>query len=292
MLMALEGDKPILVIVPKTLIWQWQDEMLNLLDMPSAVWNGKCWVDENKIEYPAKEEFALSRCPRKVGIISQGLIVRSRAKVAEQLMKLNYECIIVDESHRARRNNAGNGKENDSPQPNNLMGFLIEIAQRTRSMLLATATPVQLHPIEAWDLLYILSQGNDFVLGDHLSHWQSEANKSLHLVTGREELDSDYEKWDWLRNPFPSSDENPKTFGVLRRHINLPADKFVISGSALNSFTPQQKAIVNRYGFTTCGTKILLKTEFTDYYQIVSETSRIYLVRYRIPWKMCGSKWR
>jgi len=37
MLMALEGDKPILVIVPKTLIWQWQDELLNLLDMPSAV---------------------------------------------------------------------------------------------------------------------------------------------------------------------------------------------------------------------------------------------------------------
>jgi len=245
MLMALEGDKPILVIVPKTLIWQWQDEMLNLLDMPSAVWNGKCWVDENKIEYPAKEEFALSRCPRKVGIISQGLIVRSRSKVAEQLMKLNYECIIVDESHRARRNNSGNGKENDSPQPNNLMGFLIEIAPRTKSMLLATATPVQLHPIEAWDLLYILSQGNEFVLGDNLSRWNSEAGKSLHLVTGREELDSDYEKWDWLRNPFPSSDEKPNTFGVLRRLINLPSGKFVILGSALNNFTPQQKAIVN-----------------------------------------------
>src|SRR5690606_11774956 len=44
MLMALEGDKPILIIVPKTLIWQWQEEMSNLLDMPSAVWNGKCWV--------------------------------------------------------------------------------------------------------------------------------------------------------------------------------------------------------------------------------------------------------
>jgi superfamily II DNA or RNA helicase len=43
MLMALEGNKPILVIVPKTLIWQWQDELLNLLDMPSAVWNGRYW---------------------------------------------------------------------------------------------------------------------------------------------------------------------------------------------------------------------------------------------------------
>ena len=51
-LMALYGDKPILIIVPKTLIWQWQDEMNTLLDMPSAVWNGKEWVDENGFEYP------------------------------------------------------------------------------------------------------------------------------------------------------------------------------------------------------------------------------------------------
>jgi hypothetical protein len=35
------------------LIWQWQDEMKNLLDMPSAVWNGRQWVDENGIDYPA-----------------------------------------------------------------------------------------------------------------------------------------------------------------------------------------------------------------------------------------------
>jgi hypothetical protein len=33
-------------------------------------------------------------------------------------------------------------------------------------MLLATATPVQINPIEAWDLLFILSKGNEFVLGD------------------------------------------------------------------------------------------------------------------------------
>ena len=113
-------------------------------------------------------------------------------------------------------------------------------------MLLATATPVQIHPIEAWDLLYILSQGNEFVLGDYLSRWQQERNKGLNLVTGREELNSDYEKWDWLRNPFPPGDEKPSTFGVLRKQVNLQNDKFTISGSELNNFTPQQKAIVNK----------------------------------------------
>jgi SNF2-related domain len=38
MLMALYGTRPVLVLAPKTLVWQWQDEMQNLLDLPSAVW--------------------------------------------------------------------------------------------------------------------------------------------------------------------------------------------------------------------------------------------------------------
>ncbi len=68
------GEKPILVICPKTLVWQWQGEMRDLLAMPSAVWDGKRWVDERGIEYPASGPEAIRRCPRRVGIVSSGLI--------------------------------------------------------------------------------------------------------------------------------------------------------------------------------------------------------------------------
>jgi SNF2 family DNA or RNA helicase len=246
LLMALEGDKPILIIVPKALIWQWQDEMTNLLDMPSAVWNGRCWVDENQFEYPAKEEFALDKCPRRVGVVSQGLIVRSKERVSAYLLNQSYECIIVDEAHRARRKNLGQGKENEAPQPNNLMSFLLEIAEKTKSMLLATATPVQIHPIEAWDLLYILSKGNDFILGDYFSNWQREANRGINLITGKEEISEDNQKWDWLRNPFPPAEERPDTFGVFRRLMGLLPGKFNIPGSEFYSLSPQKKAILKR----------------------------------------------
>ncbi len=53
-LMALYGNSPILIIVPKTLMWQWHEEMNNLLDMPSAVWNGREWIDENGLKYPSE----------------------------------------------------------------------------------------------------------------------------------------------------------------------------------------------------------------------------------------------
>src|SRR5439155_16991494 len=36
MLMALYGDRPILILAPKTILPQWQEEMRDLLDMPSA----------------------------------------------------------------------------------------------------------------------------------------------------------------------------------------------------------------------------------------------------------------
>ncbi|MGH9427006.1 MAG: phospholipase D-like domain-containing protein, partial [Terriglobia bacterium] len=74
MLMALHGTKPVLILAPKTLVWQWQDEMRNFLDLPSAVWTGKEWIDENGIEHPASGPEGIKRCPRRVGIVSQGLI--------------------------------------------------------------------------------------------------------------------------------------------------------------------------------------------------------------------------
>jgi SNF2 family DNA or RNA helicase len=48
-LIALVSDKPILIGVPATLMQQWQTEMIDLLDLPSAYWNGKGWVDEAEV---------------------------------------------------------------------------------------------------------------------------------------------------------------------------------------------------------------------------------------------------
>ncbi|MBF0396785.1 MAG: DEAD/DEAH box helicase family protein [Desulfobacterales bacterium] len=254
-LMALLGNKPLLIIVPKTLIWQWQDEMINLLDMPSAVWTGSQWVDENEIKYPTTDD--ITKCPRRVGIISQGLIVNGREELKSQLLNMEFECVIVDEAHRARRENLGNGKENHKPQPNNLMEFLLEISKKTKSMLLATATPVQMYPIECWDLLYILSQKNDSVLGNNFSKWRSEPKKALDLIIGIESLNESgkglLEEWEWLRNPFPPATEDIVTFGTLRKNLKMADDEFVIKPEILNKIEgrPEMRRIgrIMEHGF-------------------------------------------
>lgn len=225
-LMALYGDKPVLVIAPKTLICQWQEEINGLLDMPSAVWDGKDWIDENGQKHQSLGDDSIKKCPRKVGIVSQGLIT-SNSPIMEKLLDVEYECIIVDECHRARRKNLGTNKENDKPDPNNLMKFLLQISKKTKSMLLATATPVQLYPIEAYDLMSILSQRNNSVLGSYLSAWRTYPQKGLDLVMGKEKVDRDIEMFEWVRDPFPSSSEN-RDFELVRRSLGIKEDEFII----------------------------------------------------------------
>lgn len=230
MLMALWGDKPVLVIAPKALLWQWQDEMLTLLDMPSAVWNGRQWVDENQVVYPVLGAKGVQKCPRRVGIVSQGLFT-ANSEAAEYFLGQQYECIILDEAHRARRKNLGPDKEAEMPEPNNLMRWMKSLAPLTKSMLLATATPVQLYAVEAWDLLDILAVNTEHVLGNAISSRWRQPELCLPLVTGHEALpEGEDAAWDWVRNPLPPKDEG-RVFEIVRRTLRMSDSEAVARGS-------------------------------------------------------------
>ncbi len=228
-LMVLAGDKPVLILAPKTLVWQWQDELLELLDMPSAVWTGKNWIDENEVEYPPIGPDGIKKCPRRVGIVPSSRATFHCAD-AELLKTLSFECIIVDESHNARRQNLGPGRDAEKPDPNNLLAYLYEMSTRTKSMLLATATPVQLRPVEAWDLLDILSRGSDAVLGGMWSNWRRAAD-GLALVMGDEPPPKDdLDMWQWIRTPMPPRSEH-RDFEILRRSLEMPDDQPSANGT-------------------------------------------------------------
>jgi superfamily II DNA or RNA helicase len=245
-LMALVGTKPVLVLAPKTLLRQWQDELLELLELPSAIWNGRQWIDENGVEYAASGPVGIRKCPRRVGIVSTGLVT-AKSEAAEQLKVLTYECIIVDEAHRARRKNLGPGRDSESPDANNLLQFLYDVSKRTKSMLLATATPVQLQPVEAWDLLDALGRGTDAVLGGPWSRWR-KAKDGLDLIMGLAPLPSDeLDMWEWIRNPLPPRAEH-RDFDILRRALDLPDNVAVERGDGWARLrTPDRSRVVSLF---------------------------------------------
>ncbi len=243
-LMALVGTKPVLVLCPKTLLWQWQDELLELLDLPSAVWTGKQWIDERGAEYPELGPEGIRKCPRRVGIVPTSRAI-FRCEDAEFLKQVDYECIIVDEAHNARRQNLGEGRDDEKADPNNLLTFLYDLSPRTKSMLLATATPVQLRPIEAWDLLDILARGSEAVLGGPWSRWR-HPGEALGLVMGETPLPKDQvEMWDWVRTPLPPGEEH-RDFAIIRRSLGLSNEQVSASGADWDKLKPPDKARVKQ----------------------------------------------
>jgi len=263
MLMALDDPTggPILVLAPKPLLQQWQDELMELLSLPSARWNGRAWVDENDLEYPSEGVKSLGKCPRRIGLVSQGLVVSGLSEAVNQLLNRSYTCVIVDESHRARRRkvpkvDAGADEIDEKAEPNKLMAFLREIGPRTKSMLLATATPVQLHPVEAWDLLHILSHGNAGVLGGwtQTSPWYRPSH-CLDIATGVEAVPTNDARdgWQYVRDPLPSRFED-SAFERIRRSLDASDTRWQFNPESLDSLSPAirrvqlQNGLLPHYG--------------------------------------------
>ena len=249
-LIALYDEKPVLIIVPKTLLYQWQDELMTLLNLPSAIWTGRCWKDENGYDYAADSTKAILKCPRKVGIISQGLITR-KSDSAELLKSMNFSCVILDEAHRARRTNINQDPDEHKAQPNNMLAFLDEITLKTKSLLFATATPVQIDPIEAFDLLKALSPplyadkrlgDKNRVLGDMYSIWRTKPGLTIKYIQGEEPYPTaEAEVWKIVRNPFPPKNESNSRIGTFRDQLDLADDVYVIPQERYGKLTPSQK---------------------------------------------------
>jgi hypothetical protein len=105
-----------------------------------------------------------------------------------------------------------------------------------------------------WDLLYILSQKNDSVLGDRFSRWRADVKKALDLIMDKVQLnDIGLEQWEWLRNPFPPASEDPVTFGTVRKNLGMTDDEFVIKPEVLSKIEgrPEMRRIgrIMEYGF-------------------------------------------
>ncbi len=246
-LMALHSRKPVLVLAPRTLLAQWQDDLWNLLGVPSAWWDGTVWHDERGELQPRRGAGSVRGCPRQIAIVSTGLVLRSDSQAAKDLLDGSYACVILDEAHRARRGNLGEGCEHETGEANNLLRFCRDISTRTKSFLLGTATPIQLHPIELWDLLDALNRGDESVLGQFmLSPWLRQPADALAIQTGALQLEEDLAAvWPWLATPLPEAGDDP-AFARIRQALGVDDSTLHLGLAAYNELPPARKQEVAR----------------------------------------------
>lgn len=225
MIAALLNDGPVLILCPSTLTLQWQTELDDKLGIPSAVWSStkKLWIDPSGHLIRTRGPEDVACCPYRIAIVSTGLIFHASAE-REQLLKMKYGAIVLDEAHRARRRG---GLGTKAGEPNNLLAFMRSIARRTKHLLLGTATPIQTDVEELWDLMAILSQNSDFVLGSGFGRWES-CDRSLPVVKGDEVPADEKDAWEWLRNPLPPGKEH-NVFQSLRLQLGISDKEFSTS---------------------------------------------------------------
>src|SRR5271165_6961052 len=150
LVLSLLDDKPVLILAPATLIWQWQEELEDKLGIPAAVWSTqkKCWLDGERRPLTQRGDPALvARCPWRIGIMSTGLIVNGDdAGERGALARKSFGVLILDEAHKARASRGQSGR--GAPEPNQLLRFLRGAAAKATHVILGTATPIQLAAVE------------------------------------------------------------------------------------------------------------------------------------------------
>ena len=247
-LSVLMGDGPFLILCPATLSEQWQVELWDRLGLPSARWARdpfKGWVDHTGHHYRARDPSDILNCPCQVGIVSTGLVTARRNDTllpeAAALLEGRFGMIALDEGHRARIRRDQKGEPSD---PNNLWSFMSRIADRTRHLVIGTATPIQTHREEIWDLMRLIGTGHEHVLGRMgASRWH-DAKGALDLISGEHAITSSEEAWAWLRTPLPHAGESA-IFRDLRRDLRLsPSDPF--SADPLTDLDPDTRAELDR----------------------------------------------
>jgi len=83
--------------------------------------------------------------------------------------------VILDEAHHARRPSPQNPKET----PNRWLQLMQQLKEKSRSLLLLSATPMQINTLEVFDLLQLLGLRGHWSYGKNFCNYFS----TWHLMT-------------------------------------------------------------------------------------------------------------
>ncbi len=100
-------------------------------------------------------------------ILSSSHLVRRKERMLELLEAEPWDLVILDEAHHARRKSPQNRKET----PNRLLQLMTQLKEKTKSLILLSATPMQIDAIEIFDLLYLLGLQGHWSYGDNFCNY-------------------------------------------------------------------------------------------------------------------------
>ena len=146
----------ILILAPKAVLGQWQIELREKFNLNWPIYDGgkMTWYPSPSLRGRHEREVRREDWHREPVVIASSQLMRRSDRAVEILEKAkSWDLLVLDEAHHARRRAPGSQKEGG---PNTLLKLMQGLKERTGGLVLLTATPMQVHPVEVWDLLNLL----------------------------------------------------------------------------------------------------------------------------------------
>lgn len=213
--------KRILVTAPAGLIRQWHAEMASKMLMRFGL--ARTAPVRHEYLLPEQQTSASnSLFEPDLVIVSTGLLVRR--EWAEHLKaSQRFDIALVDEAHALRRRNSTQGLA-AYPDYGNLFEHVRDFVRASASGLwLATATPMQINPVEVYDLLSLTQRAGQFQHDPSLA--QAYYDVVGNLVSNEELADAE---WQFLRRAVKAVAEQDPLYwrylkaSVFATHRRLP----------------------------------------------------------------------
>ena len=163
----------ILILAPKAVLRQWQIELREKFNLNWPIYDGRklSWHPSPARRERHEREVDREDWHKEPVVIASSHLMRRRDRATSLLEDADpWDLIVLDEAHHARRRAAGSPLEGG---PNALLRLMRELKSRTQGLLLLTATPMQVHPVEVWDLLNLLGLPPEWSSGAFLDFFEA-----------------------------------------------------------------------------------------------------------------------
>ena len=171
-----------LLLVPAAVLRQWQEELAEKLSLRVNRFEGGEFYDPDNQLVPRSAWEAPTPWSAFPVVLASSHLARRKDRRREVVGSGPWDVVLVDEAHHA-------GRKGSKPNatPNELLRLLHEMRTEDswRALLLASATPMQMHPHEAWDLVEMLGLPG---------RWASSAAEFIRYF---DEIRHDFEKRQW-----------------------------------------------------------------------------------------------
>jgi hypothetical protein len=176
----------ILVLAPASVQPQWQDELREKFNL--HFWSYS--QGEMKDPYGNTQPPNSNPWSTKELVLASSHLVRRQERMQELLDAEPWDLVVLDEAHHARRKSPQARKDT----PNRLLSLLGQLREKTKALILLSATPMQIDPIEVFDLLHVLGLQGHWAYGDQFcEYFASLANRpDRHLLNFWQIMSSDY----------------------------------------------------------------------------------------------------